>query len=330
MLSVSSATASRPKMKKKTFGLIVFFVGLALVYLLVNIALDGRFLSALNLRTICAHAVFPAILAMGMSFIFSAGIIDLSIGSKVLLSANVGMILAYNFNLGYLGLFGGTIITCIILQLISSWLILSLQLPSWVAGLGAALVFESILAEYSTNRIQNSQTSVINITDDLRLFGTMPTMFITMLVCFVIVFILFNYTKIGINIRAIGSNADVAQAMGVDRKKTIILGAVVGAIFVGIASVVQVSYATKLEATTGLSSLSQTFNALACLLLSQSISRILNNIIGILVSSFVLMSVFNALTMFGVPSGTYQSIALGAIIILCGILANIGYKGVVK
>ena len=42
------------------------------------------------------------------------------------------------------------------------------------------------------------------------------------------------------------------------------------------------------------------------------------------------MSVFNALTMLGIPSGTWQTVVLGAIIVICGILANFGNKGVVN
>ena len=319
-----------PRLKRRLIGMAVFFAILCLIYVVINIMTDGKFLSAFNIKTIITHAVFSSILAFGMSFIFSAGIIDLSIGAKVLLASNVGLIFAYDFNLGYPGLLLGTILCCIILQLISAWLVVSLKIPSWIAGLGVALVLEATLAEYSTGRIKSGLTSVINMTDDMRLFGTTPVMFTMMIVCFIVAYILFNYTKIGINLRAIGSNASVAQAMGVNYKKSIFIGAIVGAIFIGIASVIQISYNTKLEAVTGLSSMSRMFNSLAAVLLAQSINRIFNNTIGILVSSVVLMSVFNALTMLGVPSGTWQTVVLGAIIVICGILANIGNKGVVK
>ena len=222
----------------------VFFIALCIIYIVINIVTAGKFLSAFNIKTIITHAVFGSILAFGMSFIFSAGIIDLSIGSKVLLSSNVGLVFAYDLKLGYPGLLLGTILCCIVLQLISSWLVVSLKIPSWIAGLGLALVLEAVLAEYSTARIKAGLTSVINVTDDMRAFGVMPLMFIIMMICFVAAFILFNYTKIGIYLRAIGSNVSVAEAMGVNYKKTIFIGAIVGAIFIGIASVIQVSYTT--------------------------------------------------------------------------------------
>ena len=52
-----------------------------LVYLILNIVLGGRLLTPMNLKIILSHTVFPALVAWGMSFFFSTGIIDLSIGS---------------------------------------------------------------------------------------------------------------------------------------------------------------------------------------------------------------------------------------------------------
>jgi len=52
--------------------------------------------------------------------------------------------------------------------------------------------------------------------------------------------------------------------------------------------------------------------------------------VGILISGISVVALFNILTLFGVPSGTYQNIALGIVVILCGILSHLNDKGVVK
>jgi ribose transport system permease protein len=64
--------------------------------------------------------------------------------------------------------------------------------------------------------------------------------------------------------------------------------------------------------------------------LSGSIASILSPPVGILVSSFFVVSIFNVLTMLGVPSGTGQDIFLGVIVVVCGILSHLRHKGVVK
>lgn len=89
--------------------------------------------------------------------------------------------------------------------------------------------------------------------------------------------------------------------MGIDRKKTVIIGALIGAAFIGMGAVIQISYAGRVYATTGLGSLASIFQALACVLLSGSIASILSPPVGILVSSFFVVSIFNVLTMLGVP-----------------------------
>ena len=52
--------------------------------------------------------------------------------------------------------------------------------------------------------------------------------------------------------------------------------------------------------------------------------------VGILISGIAVVALFNILTLFGVPSGTWQNVSLGVVVILCGILSHLNHKGVVK
>ena len=45
---------------------------------------------------------------------------------------------------------------------------------------------------------------------------------------------------------------------------------------------------------------------------------------------FLIMLIFNVLTLLGVPSGTFQETLLGVIVILFAILSSRNTKGVVK
>ena len=55
-----------------------------------------------------------------------------------------------------------------------------------------------------------------------------------------------------------------------------------------------------------------------------------NVIIAVPISTFLITLIFNVLTLFGVPSGTFQDFILGVIVILFAILAQRKVKGVVK
>ncbi|HHV10734.1 MAG TPA: ABC transporter permease [Clostridiales bacterium] len=314
---------------KRIRNQIILFAGIALLVVISNLIVGGSLLTFGNLKTIISHAIFPSFVTWGMMFIFTSGIIDLSIGANILLSANVGAIFAMDLGMGYFGLIFATILCTVVLEQLSVNCSVSLKIPSWISGLGMALVFEAILTIYATIRSKTEGSSVITL-KGFRGMGTMPLMAIVWIVGFIIAYLLFNRTTLGLNIRAIGGNEGVADAMGIDKKKTILLGALVGAVFIGLAAVIQESYAGKLSSQSGLGSLSTIFKSLATVLLAGSFERIISMPVGIMVGSVFITGLFNVLTLLGVPSGTGQEICLGGIVILCGIISHWGFKGVVK
>ena len=212
---------------KKLRSQLMLFTGIILVYLILNIVLGGRLLTPMNLKIILSHTVFPALVAWGMSFFFSTGIIDLSIGSNIILSANIGCLLATKYNLGMFGLIVGTILCVVIFEHLVIRCAISLKIPSWIAGLGAALVYEAILALYITS----NNIFALDLYKEYRILGDMPYMGFVYIIGFILAYILFNRTSIGLNIRAVGSNEKVAAAMGIDKKKTVFLGALIGGYF---------------------------------------------------------------------------------------------------
>lgn len=311
---------------KKLRHQLTLIVGMIIVYVIFNVFLNERLLTLGNLKIILAHTVFPALVAWGMSFFFTTGIVDLSVGANIILSANLGCLLATKYNMGMAGLIIGAIVASVIMEQLTVRCTVTLGIPSWIAGLGMALIYEAILANYTSS----NQIMGIILDDKFKTLGNMPGIAIVFVVAFIIAYILFNRTKIGMNIRAVGANENVAASMGINKNKTIIIGALIGGIFIGAAALIQISYAGRIDSTTGLGSLNMIFQALACVLLSGSLESIFSMPVSILICSFFVMSIFNILTLFGVPSGTGQEIFLGVIMIVCGILSHLKYKGVVK
>lgn len=308
---------------------LIFFLGILVAVLICNFLVHGKLLTPNNMKVIITHSVYYALVSWGMLFIFCGGLIDLSIGANILLSANFGVYLAMRLGLGYFGLIVGAVLCAVILECMSVFTTIKLKIPSWIAGLGMALIFEAILTIFSSYLSKTEGSSSIRLTN-YRIFGTMPTMAIVAVIGFIITYILFNRSSVGLNIQAVGCNDSVSKAMGINKNKAIYISAIIGAVFIGIAAIVQISNAGRMESVSGLGSLSGIFKALATLLLAQSFARVISPPVGILISSIMVMGLFNVLTMLGVPSGTGQEMCLGTIIILCGIVAHWKYKGVVK
>lgn len=320
---VPDASARRRKSQ------IIIFAVLIAIFLLLHVATGFKLLSATNIQNIIVQAVFPAFVAWGMMFIFGTGLVDLSIGANIILSTNIGIIFAEHLGMGYIGLIIATTICVVILEQITVNCSITLQIPSWVSGLGMALFYEAVLSVLLSSLPFLKGTNILQLTN-YRVMGTMPTMAILWLLGFLVVSVVYNQTTLSYNLQAVGGNPGVAAAMGINRKKTIMLGAVVGSLFIAAGAILNVSYVGRVAAVSGLASMSTIFKSLATLLLAGSFSRYLNQPLGVFLGAIIIASVFNSLTLLGVPSGTWQEIFLGIIVISCGIVSNFNNKRVVK
>jgi ribose transport system permease protein len=192
-----------------------------------------------------------------------------------------------------------------------------------------AMIYEAIGAFYSAQRI-SAGSQAVDLGNSCRALGLSPYNTIVWIAGLVIAYILFNYSSIGLNIRAVGGNKTVSGMMGVNTIKAVLLGGIVGGVFLGIAGAVNESYAGRIMPVTGLGSISFVFTPLAILLLAQAFDKTINLIVGVMISAVFISSMFNVLTIVGVPSGTWQEVVLGFSIIVFGILSQRKNKGVAK
>lgn len=327
MSEIKNSGVDPKKRRLKNQILVIGMVVLA--YVICHFITGGRLLTPTNLKAILTQVTYPMILALGMMFIFSGGMIDLSIGAQAILAGNIGAVLVEDFGLGYPGLIIGIVVGMVVCEMLSASCSVFIGIPSWIAGLGAALVFEAIATIYVGNRAKTAGAAVVYL-KHCQVLGTFPLIFIIALLVFALSYFIFNHTKLGFNLRAIGGGGEVAEAMGINRRKTILLSALTGALIISVGVITQISYTGRFTTSAGMGSLSGIFKALAVILISGSFSRIFNDAVGCVVGAFIVAGLFNVLTLVGVPSGTGQDICLGIVVIGCGILSSWGYKGVVK
>jgi len=203
------------------------------------------------------------------------------------------------------------------------------KIPSWVFGLGMAMVYEAIGSIYNSFQINNNK-QVVSLGKIARGIGGPPVNIILLIIGVLVAYVIFNKTNIGFKLRAVGSNREVASTMGIDVNKTIIFAGIIGAIFIGFCAAIYESYSGRVVPSSGLNSISLIFIPLAAFLLADALSNIFNLTIAALISTFIITSLFNALTIMGVPSGTWQKVIMGLSVIVCGMLSAKGEKGVVK
>ena len=320
------------KDQKKNTKLIVIIIVVVAIVIAMHFATDCVLLSPGNLVIMLGNMAVPTIICIGFTFIFACNITDLSPGAIVLLTANCAGIIGNAFTnpvVSILLMVIGCTAVGILCGLINFTIYRVTKIPPWIAGLGMTMVYEAIVGIYSQMRAAKG-LQVEFLRDENRVLGMSPWIFVVLIICLIIAYIIYNNTSIGINIRATGCNEQVANTMGINVSKTLILGGVIAGSFLGIAGVVKESVSIFTPAQGGLTSLATVFQPLAAVLLAKTLSKFVNRIIAIPISTFIIVLIFNVLTLLGVPSGTFQEFLLGSVVIIFAIFAQRGVKGVVK
>jgi ribose transport system permease protein len=309
------------------FFLAVFIAALLLMAFAFNLAADGRFLQVSTLSIILKHSVYPTFVAWGLCFLFACGYTDMSIGGVVVLGSFASCVFGNMF--GYPGVILGGLAVGTLLIFVNFNLFAFTKIPSWIAGLSLAMVYEAIGVFLKMSKATKALVTV-SLNEEYRVLGQLPWCYLLVLAGLVVVYFIYNRTSIGLNIRAIGGNADVAQKLGINVIFTLMkVGLIVG-LLIGVASVLQESIAGLTSVKTGLTSLSMIFYPLAVFLLAQILQKKINIIVAVPICSLIVYAIFNELALLGVPSGTLQEACLGAFLIVFGILGQRGFKGVVK
>ncbi|AZO93136.1 ABC transporter permease [Halocella sp. SP3-1] len=303
------------------------FIIYILVMLFFHIITSGKFLILSNVRVVISHAIIPTFIVWALCFIFKADIMDLSLGAVMVVASTVAGFLGLKF--GYLGLVSGGLITGLLLEYINCKVFSKLKIPSWVTGLAMAMIYESAAAYYSFLCVKNGQ-EIVHLGDKVRALGLIPYNIIFWFLGFVLAYILYNYTSIGLNIKAVGGNEEVSSKMGVNVEKAKVYAVLIGGIFIGLAGAINESYAGRVMPLTGLSSIALIFQPLAAFLMAQAMENTLNIVIGATIGAISISALFNTLTLLGVPSGTWQEVILGLSVVVIAGISQKNVRGVVK
>jgi ribose transport system permease protein len=294
---------------------LIFPVVIAVLIMIMNLFVGNKLITGSNLSILISNCVSNAFVAWGVSYIWSTGP-DFSCAASLILGANAGGVLAMQFGLGYLGLFGGAILTCVILQIFATFVRLKLNLPAWVIGLGMCMMYESIGIIYSTACAQKGETTVTLGATTCKGITHMPWILILLLAGFAAMYLIHSKTTFGMNYQAVSSNYKVAGYMGIKAHKTIYIGVIAGAVMLGVAGALQMVYSSRVNVASSLGSFGMISTGLCAWLLSSGMDKKMNPPAAILLSSFFIAVIFNFLTRLGVPQGTWLDFLLGCFILV--------------
>lgn len=315
------------KQQSTALNLLILIAAMVVVGVAVNLFTGGEFLTAKNVEIIVSNSVYPTFIAWALCFLSACGYTDLSMGGVLVLGSFAAC--AFGNALGYPGVVLGGLAAGTLLVCVNFGIFTATKIPSWIASISLALIYEAMSVLLRTAKVTKRYVDT-ELSREVRALGQFPANMIILIVGLVIVYFVYNRTTIGLNVRAVGGNANVSKALGINLSKTVLAVGLIAGLLMGVACIVQESYNGKTFAMSGLTSIQMIFKPLAISLLAQILQKRINIIVAVPFCSIIIYGVFNIMTFFGVPSGTLQDVFLGAFVVVFGIIGQAGTKEVVK
>jgi ribose transport system permease protein len=296
----------------------VVYAGFLIIFLFFAITLQDRgFLHPNNLLNIARQTAMVAVMAVTMTFVLSAGEIDLSVGSVAGLASVVAAM-----GVGYLGLIGGIIgglATGIVMGLINGLLTTAIGIPSFLVTL-------AMMGIATGTAMWISDTAAIPIIDRTYNFffgsgnfGPVPTLLVWMAIFAVIGHIALRRTSFGRKVLATGGSEAAARYSGVDTRgiklRVLLLSALA-------ASVAGMLYAGRLHSGRFQVGEGDELSVIAAAVLGgTSLFGGRGTVIGSIVGALMIGLINNGLILMGLEY-SQQLIARGVIILLAVAVAG--------
>ncbi|WP_252729670.1 ABC transporter permease [Pacificibacter marinus] len=298
-----------------------------IVLVLVGAAMNGNFLSAGNISNVLSRSAFIGIIAVGMTFVITAGGLDLSVGSMAAFIAGL-MILVMNGLLPTMGagwpLVMVGLLTAIVAGtaagFINGFLITTMRIDAFIVTLGTMGIYRSLvtwLADGGTLSLDFGMRAIIRPIYFDGILGISWPIIVFALVA-IIGEVVMRRAAFGRHVAAVGSNDQVARYSSVNVNKVRMMTYVFLGVLVGIATIMYVPRLGSASSSTGVL---WELEAIAAVIIGGTMlkggfGRVWGTIIGVLILSLI----GNILNLTDGVSPYLNGAVQGVIIILAVIL----------
>lgn len=248
---------------KRAFRLDLKTVGplLALALLvLLGISLNENFLSYNNLTNVLARSSFIGIIAIGATFVITAGGLDLSVGSMAAVIAGI-MIMVMNWLIPTMGIGWGVVIagmaTGILLGgvagVFNGTMITRGRIEAFIVTLGTMGIFRSLVTFLADGGTLSLNFQVADVYRPVYYAGVLGVPWPIIVFALVAIGgeVVMRYTAFGRYCAAIGSNEQVARYSSINVDNVRLLTYILQGVLVGVAVLLYVPRLGSASSTTG-------------------------------------------------------------------------------
>lgn len=290
------------------WGVPLIMVVLIVVFQMIN----ERFLSWANITTILEAAMLPAIAACALTVVLIMGQFDLSIQAVAGFGTVFFAVLMANYNLTALSALLIMAVVALIIGAVTGWFVAYRGLNALVVTIATGSLLNG--GEFF---VSNSKSIAVGIDPAFVAFVRSAPLGIPMLVWIApilagLVWLMLDRTRLGRELKAVGSNAEAAKFAGVNVRRVVMIGFVISAVLCVTAGVLYTGRQAQAYPLTGLQVLLPSFAA--CFIGAAMFKVGKFNIPGTLVGALLASIVANGLLLANV--GGYTSyIFQGAILL---------------
>lgn len=215
---------------KRMFTLVFPLTILLLIVFAFEMATEGQFVKGSVLKGLFDQALIIGTMATAVSFIYTTGNLDISVGSVMGLGAVAGA-LVYGATASVVLMIAAAVIVCVFLMMFNCTLSVVFHIKTTMVAIVVMQLYNAIISEVvgaDTLKVDFKVCKVLE-TGGFR-YGAFLTYFV---VCLLV----FHYTKIGRQLRFIGGNEKCAEQTGMNPTRATYVSFLMAGIGVGIAAV---------------------------------------------------------------------------------------------
>ena len=216
-------------------------IGFVIIIVVMHIMTNGKILTPKKLRLRFSQIYYPTIVATGVFFIMTLGSIDFTEGSTLGVASIV--VSALSFYSIPLAILGG-ILTGAAIGALNGFFHVKFRLPSFIVTICTMYLFRGVCAYFTTETAVPASNAIKALDQDGLKIG------ITLAVL-VVAFFLFKFTRIGNDVKAVGSGETAARFSGVRTGRVKFLAFVCAGALTGLAAFVNVIKVGSITSTAG-------------------------------------------------------------------------------
>ena len=268
-----------------------------------------------DLITIIYNAVYAGLVAQAMAINVTTGRFDYAIGAELVLATILGGNLANTLGWGPIGLLLCVVLIAAAIGAISGLVYTALKLPPMVVSVGLAMIYEAVAFMY------NKAKGVRLIGNSMLVFAKTGTSLILTVVVLAVLVVIYDYTKIGYNRRALQGGQKIAVDVGINEKRNAVYCYIIAGVMMGLAGCMYLSKNGVVAPETGLGSASYFMSAFLPMFIGGWIGRYINKRVGIMLGAASMALISLAYARFDTASSV-QSIVSALLLVLFLIYLN--------